>query len=68
METTLLKKKKNSIEDLVGNEENGYPVPDPNKIMINVTKEHSETYKIIPQRENLRRNQRVIHGEDIRHS
>jgi hypothetical protein len=23
--------KNNSIEDLVGNEENGYPVPDPNK-------------------------------------
>jgi hypothetical protein len=31
METTLLKKNNNSIEGLVGNEENGYPVPDPNK-------------------------------------
>jgi hypothetical protein len=28
---TLQKKKSNSIEDLVGNEENGYPGPDPNK-------------------------------------
>jgi hypothetical protein len=42
METTLLKK--NSIQDLVGNEENGYPVPDLNKTMINVTKEPSDTY------------------------
>jgi hypothetical protein len=29
--------KNNSIEDSVGNEENGYPVPDLNKAMINVT-------------------------------
>jgi hypothetical protein len=29
--------KHNSIQNLVGNEENGYPVPDPNKTMINVT-------------------------------
>jgi hypothetical protein len=28
----------------VGNEENGYPVPDPNKIMINVTKEPSDSH------------------------
>jgi hypothetical protein len=32
------RKKNNSMEDLVGNEENGYPVSDPNKTMINVTK------------------------------
>jgi hypothetical protein len=37
--------KKNSIEDLVGNEENGYPVPDPNKTMTNVTNEPSDTHK-----------------------
>jgi hypothetical protein len=43
MEITLLKKK-NSIQDLVGNKENGYPVPDLNKIMINVTKEPSDTH------------------------
>jgi hypothetical protein len=30
--------KNNSIQDSVGSEENGYPVPDPNKTMINVTK------------------------------
>jgi hypothetical protein len=29
----------------VGNEENGYPVPDPNKIMINVIKEPSDIHK-----------------------
>jgi hypothetical protein len=33
------------MEDLVGNEENGYPVPDPNKTMINVTNKPSETHK-----------------------
>jgi hypothetical protein len=33
--------KKNSIEDLVGSEENAYSVPDTNKIMINVTNELS---------------------------
>jgi hypothetical protein len=30
------------MEDLTGNEENGYPVPEPNKTMINVTKEPTE--------------------------
>jgi hypothetical protein len=44
METTLLK----IIIHSVGNVENGYPVSDPNKTMINVTKESSEsnTHKI----------------------
>jgi hypothetical protein len=41
METTLLKKN-NSIEDSVGNEENGYQVPDHNKTMINITKESND--------------------------
>jgi hypothetical protein len=41
--------KNNSIEDLVGNEENGYPVPDPNKTMINVTNEPSDTHKKIQE-------------------
>jgi hypothetical protein len=42
-ETILLKKKKkNSIEDLVANKENGYPVPDPQKTMINFTNEPSQ--------------------------
>jgi hypothetical protein len=44
METTLLKQN-NSIQDSVGNEENGYPVPDPNKIMINVTKEPGDNHQ-----------------------
>jgi hypothetical protein len=42
METTLLKK--NSLQDSVGNEENGFPVPDLNKTMINVTKEPNDTH------------------------
>jgi hypothetical protein len=37
--------KNNSIQDLAGNEENGYPVPDPNKTMINVTKGPSDAQK-----------------------
>jgi predicted metal-dependent hydrolase len=44
METTLLKKN-NSIQDSVGNEQNGYPVRDHNKMMINVTKEPSDAHK-----------------------
>jgi hypothetical protein len=50
METTL-HKKNNSIEDLVGNEENGFPDPDPNRTMINVTNEPSDTHKKIPKEE-----------------
>jgi hypothetical protein len=30
---------------LVGNEENGYPLPDPNKTIINATNEPSDTHK-----------------------
>jgi hypothetical protein len=60
METTHLKKK-NSM----GNEENGYRVPDPNKTMINVTKKPSDIHKKIPQRGNLGRNHRETHGEGI---
>jgi hypothetical protein len=40
-------KKKNSIGDLVGNEENEYPVPDFNKTMIIVINELSDTHKNI---------------------
>jgi hypothetical protein len=47
MKTTLLKK---TIQDSVGNEENGCPLPDFNKIMINVTKELSDTHHKNPQR------------------
>jgi hypothetical protein len=38
------KKKKISIQDSVGNEENGHPVPDLSKTMINVIKEPSDTH------------------------
>jgi hypothetical protein len=37
--------KDNSIQDSEGNEENGYPVLDPNKTMINDTKEPSHVHK-----------------------
>jgi hypothetical protein len=40
-----LSSKNNSIQNSVGNEENGYPVPDLNKTVINVTKEGSDTTK-----------------------
>jgi hypothetical protein len=43
MGTTLLKK--NSMLDSMGNEENAYPVPDPKKSKINVTREPSNTHK-----------------------
>jgi hypothetical protein len=45
METTLFKKKKNSIAYSMRNEENGYPLLDPNKKMINVTKKPSDAHK-----------------------
>jgi hypothetical protein len=38
-------KTKNSIEDLVGNEEIEYSVPDPKQTMINITNELSDTPK-----------------------
>jgi hypothetical protein len=38
--------KNNSIENLVGNEQNEHPVPDPNKIMINeLSDAHKKTLK-----------------------
>jgi hypothetical protein len=41
--------KNNSMEDLVRNEENGYSVPDPNKIMTNVSNEPSDVHIKLPQ-------------------
>jgi predicted nuclease with TOPRIM domain len=38
-------KNNNSIEDLVGNEENEYPVLDPNRIRINITNELNNVHK-----------------------
>jgi hypothetical protein len=54
------------MEDLVGNEENGYPVPDPNKTMVNVSNEPRHPLKI-SQVGNNGRGQRETHGEDCRH-
>jgi hypothetical protein len=45
--------KNNSIEDSMGNEENGYPVPDPNKTMINLTKKPSDALKKNPSKEEI---------------
>jgi hypothetical protein len=38
------------VEDLMRNEESGYPVSDPNKTVINVTNEPRDTHKIIPSK------------------
>jgi hypothetical protein len=43
--------KKHSIQNSEGNEENGCPEPDPNKTMINDTKELSDAHKNIPKEE-----------------
>jgi hypothetical protein len=48
--------KNNSIQDSVRNEENGYPIPDLNKTIINVTKELRGPHKKNPQRRNLGQN------------
>jgi hypothetical protein len=38
-------KTNNSIEDLVGNEKNEYPVPHSNSTMINITNELSDAHE-----------------------
>jgi hypothetical protein len=43
-------KTNNSTEDLVQNEENKYPVPDPNRTILSSTNELSDTHKKISQR------------------
>jgi hypothetical protein len=48
-------KTSNSIEDLVGNEENEYPVPDPNKTMLNITNELSGAHRKTSQKGNYGR-------------
>jgi hypothetical protein len=40
-----LSSKKNSIQDSVGNEQNGYPFSDSNKTKINVTKKPSDIHR-----------------------
>jgi hypothetical protein len=47
------------MEDSEGNEKNGYPVPVPNKIMINVSKEPSDTHlKKTSKRKSWKKSQR----------
>jgi hypothetical protein len=41
---TILSQQNNLIQDSEGNEENGYPVPDPNKTKITDTKEPSDVH------------------------
>jgi carbamoylphosphate synthase small subunit len=61
--------KYNSIQYSIGNEENGHPVSDTNKIMINITKEPSDTHKKKTLKEEiLEKNHWEIHGIDTRHS
>jgi hypothetical protein len=43
--------KNNSIQNSVGKEENGYPAPDLNKTMMNVTKKFSDAHKKKTQKE-----------------
>jgi hypothetical protein len=47
--------KHNSIEDLVGNEENAYPVLDSNKTMINITKTPSDAHRQSLKEESCKR-------------
>jgi hypothetical protein len=57
---TLLKKK--LTQDSVGNEENGYPVPDPNKAMITITKEPSYAHKKTLKRKSWKKSLRNSWG------
>jgi hypothetical protein len=45
-----LQKTNNLVGSLVGNEENEYSVPDPNRVMINMTNELKNFHKKISQR------------------
>jgi hypothetical protein len=59
-------KSNNSMEDVVGKEEHGYLVPDPNKTIINVCNEPSDTHKKIPYQGNHGRGHCETHEEDSR--
>jgi hypothetical protein len=60
-------RKNNSIENLVGNEENENSVPDPNRTMINITNELRDIHQKTSQRKHHRRDHGEIHGEATRH-
>jgi hypothetical protein len=51
---TSQKKKNHSIQNSVSNEKNGYPVPDLNKPMKNVTKEPNYVHKKPSKKKSLR--------------
>jgi hypothetical protein len=50
--------KNNSIEDLLENEENEYPLADPNRTMINITNELSDIQKNLFKRKSWKRSWR----------
>jgi hypothetical protein len=58
IENTLLKKII-QYKDSVGNEENGYAVPDLNKTIINVTKEPSDAHKAKQQQQKNQNNNNI---------
>jgi coenzyme F420-reducing hydrogenase alpha subunit len=56
-------KTNNSREDLVGNEENEYPVPDLNRTLVTITNELSDTTKKNSQRRNFGQDIETIVGK-----
>jgi hypothetical protein len=54
-ENSTLQKTNNSIEDLVGNEENEYPGPNPIKTMINMTNVLTDIQKNLSKRKSWMR-------------
>jgi Ni,Fe-hydrogenase maturation factor len=48
---TSFQKTNNLIEDLVGNSENEYPVPDPNRTIKNITNEFRNAHKKVLMQE-----------------
>jgi hypothetical protein len=50
--------KNNLIQDSEENEENGYPVPDSNKTMINDTKEPSDAHKTPSKKKSCKKSPR----------
>jgi hypothetical protein len=51
-ERNYTSQRNNSTEGLVGNEQNGHPVPDPQKTVINFSNDPSDAHKKILQRGN----------------
>jgi hypothetical protein len=51
--------KNNLIQDSEGNEENGYPVPDPNKTMLNDNKETVMSTKTSSKKKSCKKSLRI---------